>query len=75
MRQCAENDQPLLFTVNGQPLTVQARTLAELLCRLDMKNAAVVAEVNGSIVPRENFASFLLQEKDEVELVRFVGGG
>ena len=75
MPQRTDNDQPLQLTVNGQPMAVQAQTLAALLRRLDLKDSAVVAEVNGHIVPRENFARSLLKEGDSVELVRFVGGG
>ncbi len=65
----------LHLTVNGNAMAVQAETLAALLRRLDLNDAAVVAEVNGAIVPRENFAQHLLKDGDVVELVRFVGGG
>ena len=75
MPQRTDNAQPLQLTVNGQPMTVQARTLTALLHQLELKDSAVVAEVNGHIVPRENFACSLLNEGDNVELVRFVGGG
>lgn len=75
MPQRTDNDQPVQLTVNGRPMTVQSRTLTALLRLLDVKDFAVVAEVNGHIVPRENFACLLLNEGDKVELVRFVGGG
>ena len=75
MPQRRDNDQPLQLTVNGQPMMAQARTLAALLRQLDLQDSAVVAELNGNIVPRENFACSLLSEGDKIELVRFVGGG
>ena len=75
MPKCADNARQLHFTVNGQPMTLQAQSLAELLRLLDLQDFAVVAEVNGHIVPRESFACFSLQEGDKIELVRFVGGG
>ena len=65
----------LRLEVNGKAMAVQAETLADLLRRLDLNDAAVVAEVNGVIVPRENFAQHPLKNGDAVELVRFVGGG
>lgn len=65
----------LHLEVNGNAMTVQAETLAALLRHLDLNDAAVVAEVNGVIVPRENFARHRLENGDTIELVRFVGGG
>lgn len=65
----------LRLTVNGNAMAVQAETLADLLRHLTLDAAAVVAEVNGAIVPRENFAQHSLKDGDIVELVRFVGGG
>ena len=65
----------LRLTVNGNAMAVQAETLADLLRHLTLAAAAVVAEVNGAIVPRENFAQHSLKDGDIVELVRFVGGG
>ena len=65
----------LRLTVNGNAMAAQAETLADLLRHLTLDAAAVVAEVNGVIVPRENFAQHSLKDGDIVELVRFVGGG
>ena len=65
----------LRLEVNGKAMAVQAETLADLLRHLDLSDAAVVAEVNGTIVPRENFAQRSLKDGDTIELVRFVGGG
>jgi thiamine biosynthesis protein ThiS len=63
------------LNVNGRPVRAQARCLSELLAHLDVREATVVAEINGRIVPREDFAHCLLREGDVVELARFVGGG
>lgn len=50
-------------------------TVADLIATLELDPAMVVAEVNGDIVGRADFASHALQHGDSVELVRFVGGG
>jgi sulfur carrier protein len=50
-------------------------TLTELLEQLGINQATVVAEVDGKIVERENFAQTQLSSGQNVELVRFVGGG
>ena len=51
------------------------KTLAELLGQLDINEATVVAEIDGQIVAKENFAQTQLSSGQSIELVRFVGGG
>ncbi|NLH15586.1 MAG: sulfur carrier protein ThiS [Phycisphaerae bacterium] len=51
------------------------KTLAELLAELKIDQATVVAEIDGRIVERKDFASAALQPGQSIELVRFVGGG
>ena len=50
-------------------------TLADLLDRLKIDRTTVVAEVDGRIVKRMDFASQPLSPGQTVELIRFVGGG
>lgn len=50
-------------------------TLAGLLEQLDMKADRVAVELNGSIVPRDQWATTNLAEGDRLEIVHFVGGG
>ncbi len=65
-----EADQAREFAPADFPPTVGA--LAE---SLGFDTAALVAEVNGDIIRREQFAGRALRDGDVVELVRFVGGG
>jgi sulfur carrier protein len=51
------------------------KTLAELLAELKIDQATVVAEIDGRIIERKNFAAAALQPGQSIELVRFVGGG
>lgn len=51
------------------------QTLTELLEHLGINRATVVAEIDGKIVERRNFAQTPLSDGQTVELVRFVGGG
>ena len=50
-------------------------TVAELLKRLDINEAMVVAEIDGKIITRVNFGKTRLSSGQAIELVRFVGGG
>jgi sulfur carrier protein len=49
--------------------------LSELLAKLEIDAATVVAEIDGNIIERQNFAQTELKEGAAIELIRFVGGG
>lgn len=64
--------------VNGQEKEFHGNipaTLSKLLEVMDIDEATVVAEVDGEIVPRCEFAQTPLSGNQHIELVRFVGGG
>lgn len=66
----------MLVTVNGESRDVTADlTIGELIKQLALNPKTVVAQRNGEIVPRESFHAVRLSEGDEVDIVRFVGGG
>ncbi len=66
----------MLVTVNGESRDVAADlTVGELVEQLALNPKTVVAQRNGEIVPRELFHEVRLADGDEVEIVRFVGGG
>jgi sulfur carrier protein len=64
------------LTVNGRemkfdgPLSVSA-----LLSRLSVEPQTVVVELNLNILKRAQFDSTVLNNKDNIEIVRLVGGG
>jgi len=68
-----------ILRVNGQDREFAAEkfplTVSDLLGKLRVDAATVVAEVDGAIVERDNFARTKLCKGQSVELVRFVPGG
>lgn len=50
-------------------------TLTELLSRLQIDAATVVAEIDGEIIERKDFGQTQLKDQMAIELIRFVGGG
>lgn len=50
-------------------------TLTQLLEQLSVNAATVVAEIDGQIIERNNFAQTPLSQGQSIELVRFVPGG
>ena len=62
--------------INGEDRQFDsALTIAALLDRLGMKPDRVAVELNRELVPRERWATTLLNDDDKLEIVHFVGGG
>ena len=65
--------------INGSerqfPADQMPRTLSSLLDHLDINHATVVAEIDGRVIKRNEFAETKLKPGQSIELVRFVGGG
>ncbi len=61
---------------NGRQQHVdQGTTLADLLAELQLPADSVVAEINKKIINRDQYETLKLTQGDQVELIRFVGGG
>lgn len=62
--------------INGQWREVAAvETLGALLDQLQVSHQAIGVLRNGEVVAREAFGRTPVAEGDELEIVRFVGGG
>ncbi len=61
---------------NGQVREIASgTTLQALLDELNLELDSVVAEINKQIIDRDQYDQTILAEQDQVELIRFVGGG
>lgn len=68
--------QMIVIQLNGEPYEVAASsTVAELVSILGEPQERLAIERNGSILPRELWATTELQSGDQLEIVQFVGGG
>lgn len=54
------------------PENCSAKALVEML---NMQNDKIAMEVNREIVPRSQYDVFTLNENDQIEIVRAIGGG
>ncbi|MFN7956643.1 MAG: sulfur carrier protein ThiS [bacterium] len=62
--------------VNGEARELEGPlTVAELLARLGVDQRYGAVEVNREVVPRSEHAARTLADGDQVEIIRFVGGG
>ena len=68
-----------VLTINGVqkqfPAGQLPKSIAELLEQMKINAATVVAEIDGRIIQKQNFADTALSGGQNIELVRFVGGG
>ena len=64
------------ITVNGESRTVsETFTLIQLIEELGLSNTRIAVEHNGQIVSRSHYPNTSLQEGDQLEVVRAIGGG
>lgn len=63
------------ITLNGQTKEISAQNIQALVSELRLDNVALVAEHNGEIARKENWSKIQLKENDNLELIKFCGGG
>lgn len=62
--------------INGEKREVKpGTTIAALLKELGVDYRYLAVERNRAIVPKQEYDQVVLEEGDEIEIVRFVGGG
>ena len=65
----------LQITVNGAAHAWRGHCVADLVSELALDPRSVAVELNRAIVPRSQYATTTIRGGDEVEIVRFIGGG
>ncbi len=69
-------DHTIQVRINGEHRRVaEGITIAELVSELGFDPARVAVERNVEVVPRSTIADVKVQDGDDFEIVRFVGGG
>lgn len=62
--------------INGKSMDIENNiTVEDLISKLNLNKDKLVVEVNLSIVYKDNYSTFHLNENDKVEIISFVGGG
>lgn len=64
-----------MVKINGEPLDIAGKTLAEYLASTEYNPMRIAVERNGEIVPKAKYGETVLKEDDVIEVVNFVGGG
>ena len=63
------------LTVNGDTLTLDGTTIADLVTQLNLTGRRLAVEVNREIIPKSLHGDVALNEGDVVEIVHAIGGG
>lgn len=61
--------------INGSSRAGDFATVAQLLDQDGLDPKLVVVELNGKILPKEDYTTAQLKDGDTVEIVQFVAGG
>ncbi|EAJ6451945.1 sulfur carrier protein ThiS [Campylobacter lari] len=61
--------------INGQKLELKELRFMDYVKEKQLKIEFIALELNGEIIPRDQFENLILKENDKVEIVTFVGGG
>jgi thiamine biosynthesis protein ThiS len=66
----------LTIRLNGEPFELPGPvSISALLAELNIDPRSVAVEHNIVVIKRQQYESTMIGEGDEVEIVRFVGGG
>jgi thiamine biosynthesis protein ThiS len=66
----------MTIVLNGSNKQVDSNiSVSQLLESLGLSEKRLAVEINQQIIPRSEFSSHNLEEKDNVEIVQAIGGG
>ena len=66
----------MIVTINGKAEEIKNKlNLAELVLNKQLCAEKLVIEHNYQVAPKQEWQNIFLQEKDNIEIISFVGGG
>ena len=66
----------MTLTINGKKMDLpEGMNIAQFLEEKDLRPRSVVVELNRVIIERDKYDETVLQDEDNVEIMRFIGGG
>lgn len=64
-----------MVTINGEKTNIQGISLLQYLLQADYNPDLIAIERNFEIINKENYATTIINDGDEIEIVSFMGGG
>ena len=76
MRRTARKEESAqMVKINGEEKAIAGKNLLEYLKEAGFEPERVVVERNFEIIPKDQLGNVTIQDEDEIEVLRFVGGG
>ncbi len=62
--------------LNGKKISILTNiSVKDLVKKYKLKEKKIAIEVNGTILPKQQYAKKKLKNNDKIEIVQFIGGG
>ena len=62
--------------LNGKKLKINENlSINDLLKKYKLNEKSIAIELNGIILPKENYKKKKIKNRDKIEIVHFIGGG
>ena len=62
--------------LNGKKLKINANlSVKDLLKKFKLNEAQIAIELNGTILPKQDYKKKKIKNRDKIEIVHFIGGG
>ena len=62
--------------LNGKKISIHTNFgVRDLIKKYKLKEKKIAIELNGMILPKENYRKKKLKNNDKIEIVQFIGGG
>ena len=62
--------------LNGKKLKINENiSVKDLLKKYKLKEKQIAIELNGTILPKQNYKKKKIKNSDKIEIVHFIGGG
>ena len=64
-----------MVKINGKLLDVKGMTVADCISSAGYDIKRIAVELNGDILPKNQYEITILKDEDSMEIVSFMGGG
>ena len=64
-----------MVKINGEMYDYASLSITDMLAKFNYNPKRVAVEINLEIIPKSEYDNHVLNDKDSVEVVQFVGGG
>ena len=62
--------------LNGKKISINSNfSVRDLVKKYKLKEKKIAIELNGVILPKQNYIKKKLKDNDKIEIVQFIGGG